>query len=163
MLQKMKKTLFIAAFSMLFVMCKTTKTATASADKAKPEVVHTDNFRAAPDAEKAAYLKELNATAEKYSVVVLTKNFKGEQITVTNGAKKAYSDYPISNLQSGLADKTRIDNTVDTKVYDGYTKKEAVISSSEAKKYKFIYVEKKPGAKNPFVITYSNKLMATVK
>jgi hypothetical protein len=90
--------------------------------------------------------------------VILTKNFKGEQIIVSNEQKTLYKEYPISNVKTRLADQLRIDNTFDTKVYDAHTKKEAVISAKEAKKHKFIYLMKQPGTENPFVITYSNTL-----
>jgi predicted SPOUT superfamily RNA methylase MTH1 len=159
----MKKILFIALLSALFVMCKTTKTTTAAATSTtagQPEVAYRDNFKTVTDAEKAATLKELKATGENHSVLILTKNFKGENITVSNGSKKFYTGYPISNLGTGLAEKVAIDNTADITVYDSRSKKEAVLKSSDTKKYKFVYVSKKPGAKNPFVVTYSNKLAA---
>jgi len=154
----MKKILFILALSMALVMCKTSKTAAAKTTKAKPEVAYNDNFKAAPEAEKTATLKALKATGETQGVLILTKNFKGENITISSAAKKFYTGYPISNMGNGLAEKIAIDNTADITIYDNHTKKEAVIKASDSKKYKFVYVEKKPGGKNPFAITYSNKL-----
>lgn len=164
----MKKILFIVAISMGFAACKSTQTATAtgatsaaaetSADT--PTVAYRDNFKTVTDAEKAATLKELKATGQNQSVLIMTKNFKGETIVVSSGEKKIYSGYPITNLSNGLAEKVAIDNTADITIYDSRTKKEAVLKSSDTKKYKFVYVSKKPGAKNPFIITYSNKLAA---
>jgi hypothetical protein len=158
-LRLMKKTAILLFISLFLAMCTTTKKTTATAT-AKPKVTTTNDFKAAPDTEKTATLKELKAADAGYSVVVLTKNFKGENITVTSGAKKFYFGYPITNLGSGLAEKFRVENGADIKVYDSHTKKEAVLKSSDIKKNKFIYISKNPSAKNPFLITYSNKLMA---
>ena len=151
----MKKFILIVVTALLFTMCSTSKTAKANA---KPEVQYKDDFRSASDKEKSALLKKLNATGSGYSVLILTKNFKGEQTIVSNEKKTLYKEYPISNLKTGIADQVRIDNSVDTKIYDNLTKKEAVVSIKEAQKHKFIYVMKDPGAANPFVITYSNTL-----
>lgn len=158
----MKKITLILFAALLFTMCKSTKTATAGASETKvekpAEVQYRDDFRAASKKEKAKVLKELKATAAKYSVVVFTQNFKGEKITAANGNGQLYSGYAISNLKTGIADKTRIDNTVDTTIYDKSDNKEVVIEAKEAQKYKFIYVMKNPGGKVPFTITYSNTL-----
>lgn len=155
----MKKIALILFCSVFLAMCTTKKTATASAP-AKPKVTKTDDFKAAPDAQKTATLNELKAAEAAYAVVVLTKNFKGENIIVSSGAKQFYTGYPITNLGNGLAEKFRVENGADIKVYDTHTKKEAILKSSDIKKNKFIYISKNPSAKNPFVITYSNKLMA---
>jgi hypothetical protein len=164
----MKKTLFILLASTLFVMCKTAKTgSTASNGKAETEksaeptsenFIYSDKFKAATAAETATLLKELKAGEDNYSVLVLTRNYKGEQITVTSGGKQVYKDYPISNNALGIAEKIRIDNTGDTQIYDDHTKKSITIKSKDAKKYKFIHVAKEPSMKVPFVIVYSNKV-----
>jgi hypothetical protein len=153
----MKKILYILPILMLFAMCKSAKTSGASG-KEVVELRYRDDFRAAAASEKASVLKGLKATADKYSVLVFTQNFKGEKIVVSNAAKKLYSDYVISNLKTGIADKTRIDNTVDTKVYDNLTKKEFTLSAKDAAKYKFIYLMKKPEGETTFIVTYSNTL-----
>lgn len=152
----MKKIIPILFIAFLFTMCGTTKSAKGSA---KPEVQYKDDFRSATDKEKKALLKKLNASGTNYSVLILTQNYKGEQISVSNEKKTLYKEYPISNMKTGIADELRIDNTLDTKVYDNLSKKEAVISSKEAKKHKFIYLMKNPpGGDSPFRITYSNTL-----
>jgi len=153
----MKKILFILPLLLLLTMCKSSKTATAPV-KEVVELRYRDDFRAATTAEKTEVLKSLKATAAKYSVLVFTQNFKGEKIVVSNATKKLYSDYVISNLKTGIADKTRIDNTVDTKIYDNLTKKEFVLLAKDAAKYKFIYLMKNPGGETTFIITYSNTL-----
>jgi len=164
----MKKILFILLASTLFIMCKSAKTGnTASANKAETEktdeltnenIIYSDKFKAATAAETAALLKELKATEDRYSVLILTRNYKGEEITVTSGGKQVYRDYPISNNALGIAEKIRIDNTGDTEIYDNHTKKSITIPGSEAKKYKYIHVAKEPSKKVPFVIVYSNKV-----
>ena len=151
----MKKIIAILFTAFLLTMCGTSKSAKADS---KPQVQYVDNFKPASDKEKTAFLKKLNATEANYSVLILTKNFKGEQITVTNGEKVVYKEYPISNVKTRLAGELRIDNSLDTKVYDALTKKEATIPSKQAKNYKYVYLMKKPGADNPFLITYSNTL-----
>lgn len=152
----MKKIIPILFIAFLFTMCGTTKSAKGSA---KPEVQYKDDFRSATDKEKKTLLKKLNASGTNYSVLILTQNYKGEQISVSNEKKTLYKEYPISNMKTGIADELRIDNTLDTKVYDNLSKKEAIISSKEAKKHKFIYLMKNPpGGDSPFRITYSNTL-----
>lgn len=164
----MKKILFILLASTLFIMCKTAKTgsaattATTATEKevelTDKNVIYSDKFKAATAAETAGLLSALKATGENYSVLVLTRNFKGEQITVTSNGKQVYRDYPISNNAIGIAEKIRIDNTGDTEIYDNHTKKSITIPGTEAKKYKFIHVAKEPSMKVPFVIVYSNKV-----
>lgn len=136
-------------------MCGTKKSAKTNA---KAEVQYKDDFRSAPDKEKSALLKKLNAAGDNYSVLIFTWNYKGEKIITSNAKKTLHSGYLISNNKTGIAEQIRIDNTLDTKVYDSHTKTEAVILAKEAQKHKFIYLKKDPGAANPFIITYSNTL-----
>lgn len=158
----MKKALFIIALSFLLVMCKSTKTTStsATAEPTKENFIYSDGFKAATPAQTTALLKELGATAENYSVLVLTKNFNGAEIVVTNGGKQLYKGYALTNRGNGIAEKIRIDNTLDTKIYDSYSKKEITIESSDAKKYKFAHVAKDNSKKVPFVVVYSNKVKA---
>ena len=142
-------------------MCKSTKNTigTAAKDtKGDTEVRYRDDFKSATEGEKKALLQSLNATAANYSVLIFTQNYKGEKITASNATKKLYSDYVISNLKTGIAATTRIDNTVDTKVYDDLTKTEIVLKASDTQKHKFIYLMKKPGETIPFLVTCSNTL-----
>src|SRR5690349_792710 len=101
----MKEILFIICIAMLFAMCKSAKTATGSAPEAeeKVKVQYKDDFRAASAKEKAALLKELKASAAKYSIVVFTQNFKGEKVTIANANSQLYSGYALSNLKTGIA------------------------------------------------------------
>ncbi len=163
----MKKTVAIILLSLLMVMCKTpggvTQPAgtTAKADtkvKKKDGIQYRDDFTSASEKEKAALLSDLKAAGAGFSVLIFTQNFKGEKVIVSNAKKQLYNDYTISNLKSGVAGSIRIDNTVDTKVFDNLTNKEVVIEAEDAKKHKFIYLMKNPGGKNAFTITYSNTL-----
>ena len=156
---RLKQIILAVTAAFLFTMCGTANTSkTTAVKKTKPEIQYKDDFRAAGNEEKTALLKELSASGTNYSVLILTKNYKGEKITVTNTKKSLYNAYPISDLKTGIADKARIDNTLDTRIYDNRSKQEAIIPASEAKKYKFIYIMKNLEADNPFVITYSNTL-----
>ncbi len=156
----MKRITIILVTAFLMTMCSTLKTGSSSTDKPKkrPDVQYRDDFKSASDKEKATVLKDLKAEADNYSVLILSQNYKGEKIIVSNSKKKIHNDYTISNLKTGIAKLLRIDNAFDTKVYDNLTKKETVIEAKEAKKHKYIYVMKNPGGKNPFTITYSNTL-----
>jgi hypothetical protein len=154
----MKKTALILLCSIFLVMCTTKKTVTATTASGKAKVVKTDDFKGATEADTTAELRQLKATEAGYSVMILAKNFKGENIVVSSGAKQFYKGYPISNLGKGLAEKFRVENSADITVYDTHTKKEAVLKASDIKKHKFVYISKNPAAKNPFVIIYSNKL-----
>lgn len=139
-------------------MCKTTKNSSNTSANAKPEVQYRDGFKSASDKEKNALLKRLNATDANSSIVILTKNYKGEKIIISNEKKTLETITAISNPRSGFAAVAKIDNTLDTKIFDNYTKKEIILPAKETQKHKYIYVMKKPGGPVPFLITYSNTL-----
>lgn len=117
----------------MLVMCSAKKN-TAGETKAKAQIQYKDDFRAASDKEKAALIKKLKANADNYSVLIFTNNFKGEKITASNSKGRLYSGYPMSNLKTGIAESIRIDNTLDTRIYDNLTKQEAIVEAGEAKK-----------------------------
>jgi len=160
----MKKIVFIL-LACLLVMCKS-KQATAGAKvsenentEAKTNVQYRDDFRSVSSKEKEAFLKKMKADEKMYSVLIFTKGYKGEGIQVSNTNKVLYSGNVISNLKTGVGHQIRIDNTVDTKVFDSFTKKSVVLESDETKKHKFIYLMKDSKNKSqPFIITYSNTL-----
>ncbi|OYQ32213.1 hypothetical protein CHU92_14085 [Flavobacterium cyanobacteriorum] len=160
----MKKIFLILLAAVFFAMCKSKKTAAPGevetiTETAAADVQYRDDFRAASAAEKAALLKELRAVDAGYSVIIFTKGYKGEKLVVSTAGKTIYSGNFISNLKTGIAGRVRIQNTADTRVFDDFTKNEAVISAEEAAKHKFIYLMKDTSRKgNPFMITYSNTL-----
>lgn len=149
--------LFFCAF--LFVMCKPAATHSATEIPVKKNVQYRDDFRSAPETVKKKVLQDLKAAEDQYSVLIFTKSYKGEKIVVTNEKATLYSGSPITNLKTGIAHKIRIENKLDTKIYDDYIKKEVVIDTYEAQKHKFIYLMKDPSnPKKPYLITYSNTL-----
>lgn len=159
----MRKIVLILTVLTMFA-CKSKKTSTAGtvADKtvAKKEYVqYRDDFRSVSKEEREAFLKDIQATYKNYSVLIFTRGYKGEGIQVSNDKKVFFSSNVISNLKTGIAHSIRIDNTLDTKVFDSFTKKSVIIESEETKKYKFIYLMKDNNNKEmPFSITYSNTL-----
>lgn len=159
----MKKIILIIACALLLVMCKSKQAATTTkGDEAVTErtnVQYRDDFRATSDKNRDALLKDLKATEKMYSVLIFTKGYKGEGIQVSNEKKVLYSGNVISNLKTGIGNTIRIDNTVDTKVFDSFTKKSVILEVKDTKKYKYVYVLKDNSNKaNPFSITYSNTL-----
>lgn len=156
----MKKLLLFLLMALALTACGSKKkAATAPDEPAKAEIQYRDDFRATTAAKKNKLLKTLKATGKNYSVLIFTKGFKGEQITVTADGKTLYRGNQISNLKSGIADQIRIINTADTKVFDNLTKAEVILPADETQKHKYIYLMKNNDGKgNPFVITYSNTL-----
>lgn len=151
----MKKLLFILPLALLFTMCKTSKTI---ADTGKANVIYSDDFKGATDAQTKAFLKKLNATEDEYAVLVLTKNFVGSEITVSTNGKQVYKAYPISDKATRIAERIRISNTADTEVYESYSKTTVTLKAEDVKKHKFIYIGRNNSATKPFTVLYSNKL-----
>lgn len=155
----MKKILFLAALSVLFVTCKSKKTTTAAA---APEnyITYTDKFKTSTEAQTTAFLKKLNAQNDDYSVLLLTRKFVGSQLTVSAAGKEIYKGYALTNKANGLAETIRIPNTADVRIYDNYAKQEVTLETADLKKHKFIYVAKTGRTQMPFGVVYSHKLRA---
>ncbi|MGV3460645.1 MAG: hypothetical protein ACO1N9_09360 [Flavobacterium sp.] len=155
----MKKILLIILIMLALTACGSKKKAATEDEPVKPEVQYRDDFRATTAAKKNKLLKTLKATGKNYSVLIFTKGFKGEQITVSSNGKTLYRGNQISNLKTGIADQVRIINTADTKVFDGLSKAEVTLPAEETQKHKYVYLMKdEDGKGSPFVITYSNTL-----
>lgn len=154
------KKIFLLVLMVTLTACGSKKKAAVAADEpAKPEVQYRDDFRATTAAKKNKLLKALKATGKNYSVLIFTKGFKGEQITVSSNGKTLYRGNQISNLKTGIADQIRIINTADTKIFDNLSKVEITLPATETQKHKYIYLMKdNDGKGSPFVITYSNTL-----
>lgn len=153
----MKNTAIILIMVFLMVGCSSKKATTT--EKVEPVIQFREDFRSVSDAGKKKFLTEMKANGETASVLILTKGFKGEDVVIANEKKLLYKGNPISHLETGIAGYITIDNTFATNITDKLSKKEAVIDSENAKKYKFVYVMKDHAQQgNPYVITYSNKL-----
>ncbi|MCO6161327.1 hypothetical protein [Flavobacterium sp. NRK F7] len=118
-----------------------------------------DDFTSVSESEKNAFLKQHNADASNRSVLILTQGFKGEKISAKQGEKSVYSSYPITNLNTKLADYFSFSNESALVIHDQFSKKDIVIPSDKAQKYKFIYLMKEyKDDTADFSITYSNTL-----
>ncbi|WP_430399837.1 hypothetical protein [Flavobacterium sp.] len=144
----MKKIVF-GAIASLFIMCSPIKTEVR------------DDFRSSTEAQKKAFLREINGTSDSKSVLVLTKGYKGEKIIATQEGKTIYSKYPITNLKTHLADYFSFENSKILIITDNFSKQEVVIEPKKATKHKFIYL-RKDYAKDvvSYKITLSNTLRA---
>jgi len=117
-----------------------------------------DDFRSVTEKTRESYLQGMQATGDKYSVVILTQGFKGENIIVKNNEKTFFKGMTMSDLSNGIAKSVRVDNTTDFTIIDTYTKGEVTIESDHAKMFKFIYIMKNSSKESPFKVTFSNTL-----
>lgn len=121
--------------------------------------VYRDDFRSASKAEIEKVHIEANAKNKNKSVLVLTQTYKGEKIIVSQNGKVVFSEYPITNLKTKIADYFSINNEEDVLIKDTDSGKEVIIPTKKASKHKYIYLMKKvTKGKFQFVITYSNTL-----
>lgn len=141
------RTIALFLFTLLFTMCSTSN------------VQYRDDFRSVSESQKKQFLSDMNANGDNFSVLILTKGFKGELVTISNEKKTLYKGTTITNLGNGIAHSLRIDNTLPTTINDKISNKEVIIEPKKAQQYKFIYVMKDNAkTKNPYKITYSNTL-----
>ena len=121
--------------------------------------VYRDDFRSASKTEIENIQKEANAKSSNKSILFLTQIYKGEKIIISQNGKTIYSEYPITNLKSKIADYFSINNLEDVLIKDLNSGKEIIIPTKKSNKYKYIYVMKKvTKGKFQFIITYSNTL-----
>lgn len=154
----MKKILLLLPLALMLVMCKSTKRKTTATSGKISNISYSEKFKGASAAETATLLKTLDASAETKSVLVLTQNFIGGEVTVVSAGKQVYKGYPITDKSTGLAERIAISNTADTRVLDSYTGNEVVLSASDTKKYKFAYVARTGKPKPAYKVLYSTKL-----
>ena len=153
----MKNTAVVLIVVFFMMGCSSKKT--VSEERKEPLIQYRDDFRSVSDTGRKKFLTEMKATGETASVLILTKGFKGEDVVIANEKKVLYKGNPISHLETGIAGYITIDNMLATRITDKLSKKEEVIDSKNAGKYKFVYVMKnKAQLGNPYVITYSNTL-----
>lgn len=118
-----------------------------------------DDFRSVSEKTKENYLRGMKATDPQYSVLILTKGYKGENIRIKGDEKNYFNGMTMSDLKTGIAKSVRVDNSQDLTLYDNYTGKSLTIESNHLKMFKFIYVMKNNADKEvPFRITFSNTL-----
>ena len=121
--------------------------------------VYRDDFRSASKPEIEKVQKEVNAKNSNKSILFLTQVYKGEKIIISQNGKVIFSEYPITNLKSRIANYFSVKNNIDVLVKDISTKKEIIIPTSKIGKHKYIYLMKKVNkGKFQYVITYSNTL-----
>ena len=121
--------------------------------------VYRDDFRSASKTEIENIQKEANAKSSNKSILFLTQVYKGEKIIISQNGKTIYSEYPITNLKSRIANYFSVNTNFDVLVKDISTKKEVIIPAKKMAKHKYIYLMKKVyKGKFQYVITYSNTL-----
>ena len=121
--------------------------------------VYRDDFRSASKPEIEKVQKEVNAQNSNKSILFLTQVYKGEKIIISQNGKVIFSEYPITNLKSRIANYFSVKNNIDVLVKDISIKKEIIIPASKIGKHKYIYLMKKVNkGKFQYVITYSNTL-----
>ena len=121
--------------------------------------VYRDDFRSASKTEVKNIQKEVGATNSNKSILILTQTYKGEKIIISQNGKVIFSEYPITNLKSRIANYFSVNTNFDVLVKDISTKKEVIIPAKKMAKHKYIYLMKKVNkGKFQYVITYSNTL-----
>ena len=121
--------------------------------------VYRDNFRSASEAEIKNIQKEVGATNSNKSILILTQTYKGEKIIISQNRKAIFSEYPITNLKSRIANYLSVNRNFDVHIKDISTKKEVVIPSKKIAKHKYIYIMKKvTKGKFQYIISFSNIL-----
>ncbi|MBV2197007.1 MAG: hypothetical protein KUL78_10960 [Flavobacterium sp.] len=118
--------------------------------------VYRDDFRSAAKTEIKNIQEEVGATSSSKSILILTQTYKGEKIIISQNGKVIFSEYPITNLKSRIANYFSVNTNFDVLVKDISTKKEVIIPAKKMAKHKYIYLMKKVNkGKFQYVITYS--------
>ncbi len=121
--------------------------------------VYRDDFRSASKTEIKNIQEEVGATSSSKSILILTQTYKGEKIIISQNGKVIFSEYPITNLKSRIANYFSVNTNFDVLVKDISTKKEVIIPAKKMAKHKYIYLMKKVNKRKfQYVITYSNTL-----
>ena len=126
---------------------------------------------------KRKFLKVYDAENPKYSILVFSYYFEGENYKIKNAGNVIFNDTLRTNEMIGHAKYIRIDNRYNTKIFDEKTKKEILVKSKLAIKHKYIYITKMDYLKNSigtdsilngrkvknrkkiYTVTYSNTLL----
>lgn len=135
--------LILIAF--IFAMCKTPK-------------VEFKEYHSWMDASMIEnYLMKLNASDDRYSLLIFTNGFNGELIEIINGDEIVFHNVLNSIQNLGFAKEFRIDNTKLTTVKELKRKYSFKIKSEIAIKYKYIYVHRNI-SNGKYTITFSHNL-----
>ena len=119
--------------------------------------VYRDDFRSASKNEVKNIQEEVGATNSNKNILILTQTYKGEKIIISQNGKVIFSEYPITNLKSRIANYFSVNTNFDVLVKDISTKKEVIIPAKKMAKHKYIYLMKKVNkGKFQYVTTYSN-------
>lgn len=124
----------------------------------KTPIIEFDNSKDINLAPQEILLKDLEATKAKYSVLIFTTGFEGENLSVNNCDSIIYKGLIATNKIQSLAKLLRIGNTCSTKVENLDIHISFEIKKSLIDKYKFVYVRKDYDKNKRYIITYSNKL-----
>ena len=80
--------------------------------------VYRDDFRSASEAEIKNIQKEVGATNSNKSILILTQTYKGEKIIISQNRKAIFSEYPITNLKSRIANYLSVNRNFDVHIKD---------------------------------------------
>ncbi len=105
--------------------------------------VYRDDFRSASKTEVKNIQEEVGASNSNKSILILTQTYKGEKIIISQNGKDIFSEYPITNLKSRIANYFSVNTNFDVLVKDVSTKKEIVIPAKRIIKHKYVYLMKK--------------------
>ena len=78
--------------------------------------VYRDDFRSASKTEVKNIQEEVGATSSSKSILILTQTYKGEKIIISQNGKVIFSEYPITNLKSRIANYFSVKNNIDVLV-----------------------------------------------
>ncbi len=139
------KNIMLLLILCIFTMCKT------------PKVEYKEYELSLPESVVERALISLNATEDKYSVLIFTQGFTGETMEITNGNEMVFHNVLKSIQNLGYAKKFRIDNTQLTTITELPQQYSFTVKSKMAMNYKYIYIHRNI-SNGRYTITYSNTL-----
>ena len=110
--------------------------------------VYRNDFRSASKNEVKIIQEEVGATSSSKSILILTQNYKGEKIIISQNGKVIFSEYPITNLKSRIASYLSFNNQQDLVIKDISSKKEGIILTTYE-------ISCKKNKKDKFAINFS--------
>jgi hypothetical protein len=102
------------------------------------------------------WIKKIDATDEKYSVLTFTEGFNETNIKIINGNDTIFKG-KISTIESmGYSSTFRIDNRFDTKILDSIKTRPIIIKKHIVKNYKNVYVSKSKKGNQKYTMVFTN-------